>query len=377
MAKRKGKSQRRIKGWQQRLAAGEELDRTARRQGFSQRAVKLPADRLAAPEENLEELPKREGLVVGFFPGGVIVRADDQELLCGIAKTFRAPADASALAVGDEVTAAITRPNHADGQVENDRERADGMIVSRQPRRTVLSRPQPRSGKRSGAYEAEVFEKVIAANIDVLVIVASTREPPLRSSLIDRYLIIAERGKLKPLLAINKIDLARADEKVLADLRALELETVLTSAVTGQGLEDLRAALLGRRSVLAGASGVGKSTLINALVPEADAATRAIRMKDQRGRHTTSAAVVYDLPKGGVIIDTPGIRELGVGLKAGELPWYFPEFEPLSPQCKFNNCTHTHEPDCAVVRAVEEGNILPRRYESYLRILESLKGNPR
>ncbi|MCK4602480.1 MAG: ribosome small subunit-dependent GTPase A, partial [Phycisphaerae bacterium] len=148
-------------------------------------------------------------------------------------------------------------------------------------------------------------------------------------------------------------------------------------AVTGQGLEDLRAALLGRRSVLAGASGVGKSTLINALVPEADAATRAIRMKDQRGRHTTSAAVVYDLPKGGVIIDTPGIRELGVGLKAGELPWYFPEFEPLSPQCKFNNCTHTHEPDCAVVRAVEEGNILPRRYESYLRILESLKGNPR
>ena len=112
--------------------------------------------------------------------------------------------------------------------------------------------------------------------------------------------------------------------------------------------------------------------LINAIVPGAHAATRTVRAADERGRHTTSAAVVYNLSEGGILVDTPGIRELGMRLDATELPWYFPEFEPLAPNCRFNNCTHTHEPECAVIRAVEAGDIVQRRYESYLRILDTL-----
>jgi ribosome biogenesis GTPase len=107
-------------------------------------------------------------------------------------------------------------------------------------------------------------------------------------------------------------------------------------------------------------------------VPGADAATRAVRRRDRRGRHTTSAAVFYELPRGGVIIDTPGIRELGMGMRPAELSWYFPEFEPLLGGCRFGNCTHAHEPGCAVRAAVEAGRIAPRRYNSYLRILETL-----
>jgi ribosome biogenesis GTPase len=119
---------------------------------------------------------------------------------------------------------------------------------------------------------------------------------------------------------------------------------------------------------------VGKSTLINALIPEADAATNTVREKDNRGRHTTSQARIYDVPHldGGLIIDTPGIRELDLGVTAEELPWYFPEIEAVAPNCKFRDCTHTHEPGCAVQTAVEAGEIPPRRFESYLRMLNTV-----
>ena len=118
---------------------------------------------------------------------------------------------------------------------------------------------------------------------------------------------------------------------------------------------------------------MGKTALLNAIVPGTNAATKAIGRKDQRGRHTTSSAIVYELPGGGLIVDTPGVRELGMKLRADDLSWYFPEFEPLSPKCHFNDCTHTHEPDCAVRQAVEEGTVSPRRYESYLNLLASLE----
>ncbi len=371
MAKFKGKSKRRIKDWHQRYADGEDGD-DARRQGFSRRAVKLPTSRLEAPEGNLEDLPKTKGLVVGLYPGGALVRAEGVQLLCSVAKTYRAPEGSSALAVGDSVTIAVARDDHKSGPTTTDKDRADGMILARELRQTVLRRPQPRSGKRTDRYGKEIPEKVIAANIDVLGIVASTRLPPLRHELIDRFLIIAERGELTPVLVVNKIDLARPDKNVLADFESLDMPIVLCSALTGEGLDLLRQQLAGKRSVLAGASGAGKTTLINAIVPGAQAATQPVRAKDQRGRHTTSAAVVYDLPGGGLIIDTPGIRELAVQLSADQLPWYFPEFEQVAPRCKFNNCTHTHEPDCAVIAAVEDGAIPSRRYDSYLRILETI-----
>lgn len=377
MARRKGKSQRRIKDWYSRFVSGEEDGGpVARRQKLtSRREVKLPPARLDADADamtvGLGDLPKVEGMVVGFFPGGAAVRMDGADMLCGIAKTFRAPDGASAVAIGDNVTVAVTRDEHADAAAP-DRDRTDGMILSRELRRTVLARPQPRSGKYREAYDDETFEKVIAANMDVLLIVAATRRPALSHGLIDRFLIIAERGELTPVLVINKIDLGRPDEQVLGDFEALGIEIVFCSAASGEGLDALSAALASKRSVLAGASGVGKTTLVNTLLPGVNAATRTIRDKDNRGRHTTTAGVLYDLSCGGIIIDTPGIRELGMTLGADELPWYFPEFEALAGECHFNDCTHTHEPTCAVIAAVESGAISTRRYESYLRLVETL-----
>lgn len=374
MARRKGKSIRRIKDWHQRYVAGEaDADPAARRQKLSAKAVKVHPDRLAdrGASAGSDGLARVEGMVTGFFPGGVIVRVGGEELLCAVAKTFQAPSESSALTVGDDVTVALTRDGHADASGD-DKDRADGMVLSRRSRQTLLMRPRPMSAKRRGAYDGEPFEKVIAANMDALLIVAATRHPALRHGLIDRFLIIAERGELHSILALNKIDLGRPDEGVLADFEALGVEIFFCSAATGEGVESLLRALGGKRTVLAGASGVGKSTLINAMVPSARAVTRSVREKDKRGRHTTSASVVYDLADGGWLIDTPGIRELGMKLRSDELPWYFPEIEAAAPSCRFNNCTHTHEPDCAVRDAVAGGVIPRRRYDSYLRLLESL-----
>ena len=373
MAKRKGKSRQRVKNWQQRYDAGEEAEgAVARSQKLTRRAVKLPDRDLSTGGEDTDALPRVEGMVVGLFPGGAMVRVGGEVLLCQIAKTFRAPEGVTPLAVGDEVTVALTQATHRTDDLAADRDRSDGMVLQRQLRRTVLSRPQPRSGKRRDQYETETFEKVIAANMDVLLIVASTRQPPLRRGLIDRYLIAAERGEMEPVLVVNKVDLARPDEDMLGNFASLGLDIVLCSAARGDGLEDLRERMAGKSSILAGASGVGKSTLINALIPAAQAATREVRTSDQRGRHTTSAAGIYDLPGGGILVDTPGIRELGLRFEPQLLPWYFPEFDQHVAQCRFNDCSHTHEPHCAVISAVEAGQIPARRYDGYLRLLETL-----
>ncbi|MFW6133564.1 MAG: ribosome small subunit-dependent GTPase A [Planctomycetota bacterium] len=369
---RKDKSRRRIKDWQARWQAGDELDDVvAHGRRMSARGVKLREDRFATPE-NLDDLPRREGMVTGLFRGGATVRIEGIERLCGIAKTFRPPSEATPLVVGDVVTVALLTP----GQVDTagaDKDRADGMILNRRERTTVLARPSPWSAKRRDRYGTEPPAKVIAANMDALLIVAAVKRPPLRRALIDRFLIVAERGGLSPVLVVNKVDLARPDEAMLGEFRALGVEAVTTSVKTGEGLDALTASLRGRRSVLTGASGVGKTALVNRLLPGTDAPTRSVRAKDERGRHTTSAASVYDLPEGGMIVDTPGVRELGVNLSAAELPWYFPEFEPCANDCRFNDCTHTHEPDCAVRAAVERGDIPARRYHSYLRILDSIE----
>ncbi len=384
MAKHKGKSQRRIKDWRQKYLDGKTGDaRATSRESLSHRAVKLPPSRLAEPGSNLDELPCVEGMITGLFPGGAMVRPADGEgeLLCGVAKAFRPPAGSehlSPIAVGDEVTAAVAED--AKQAAEGDKDRADGMIIARKPRRTVLARPAPKAGRHRDEYGPQPVQKVVAANMDTLLVVSSTRRPRFRPGLVDRFLIIAERGEMAPLLVVNKTDLAAPDEKLLAEFRAVELPIYQTSAITGSGVDELRRELAGRRSVLAGASGVGKSELVNALVPGAGAKTRSIRMKDNRGRHTTAAASVYDLPpaedagEGGILIDTPGIRELAIDLSPEQLPWYFPEFEDVAQDCKFNDCTHTHEPGCAVKDAVKQGQIPSGRYQRYLRILETITG---
>jgi ribosome biogenesis GTPase len=433
MAKRKGKGKagRRIKDWRERFSAGENPDDNAQRgRKPGVRAVKLPPSRLAAPEENLENLPKKEGLIVGVYRRAVSVLIEGRICCCAVAKTFRCPPNASALAVGDMVTVAVSadlasQPAGPDA----DKEQMDGFVLARRLRQTALSRPKPTSTKRQDQYQPEIFEQVIAANMDQILIVASMVQPKFRRRLIDRYLIVAQRGELAPLLVINKVDLRRPEQDLLDDMRLLGLDVLCCSAETHEGLDELRLRLAGKRTVLAGASGVGKSTLVNSLIPEADAVTRTVRPKDLRGRHTTVAATVYYLPDpadmglavpppapavlrgwaaekalepaqetsdawqqpvapsaqrdrqaplpfiippGGMIVDTPGVRELGFTIDAAKLPWYFPEFEPFVHQCRFSNCTHTHEPACAVIAAVERGEVPARRFESYIMILQSL-----
>ncbi|MFP3937950.1 MAG: ribosome small subunit-dependent GTPase A [Phycisphaerae bacterium] len=373
MPRRKGKSKYRIRDVSKLYEEGRDVeDLAAGKSGMGRRGVKLREDRFALSDEEIDGLPCAEGMVTGLFRGGASVRVDRRELLCGIAKTFRAPEGFSPLAVGDDVTVALATPLE-EIATEGNKDRADGMILSRQDRRSALIRPRPVGGRVTDPYRDDPVKQVIAANMDVLLIVASTREPKVRHTTIDRFLIVAEHGEMKPVVVVNKIDLHKPEERLVAQLHELSISTVCCSAVTGDGVEELREILAGKRSVLAGPSGVGKSTLINALIPEANAATRSVRAKDERGRHTTSSAVVYDLPDEGLIVDTPGVRELGIDLQVRDLPWYFPDIAEHALNCRFNDCTHTIEPQCAVKEAVEMGRLPQRRYDSYLRILESLQ----
>ena len=235
------------------------------------------------------------------------------------------------------------------------------------PRRTKLSRP--------GDVGARIQEQVIAANIDTIVIVASSGQPRFKPGVVDRYLIIAQRGGVEPLLCLNKIDLLDGEAPhEFEPYEHIGVRVVRTSCETGEGIDELRDALQGKLAVFAGQSGVGKTSLINALSPDLDLETRQISATTEKGKHTTSTARLYELSGDLRVIDTAGIRKLGLGaMHEQDLPLYFPEFEDYNDQCKFRNCTHTHEPDCAVQKAVESGDILDQRYRSYLRIRESLE----
>lgn len=224
--------------------------------------------------------------------------------------------------------------------------------------------------------------QIIAANLDQAVLVATLTNPETSTTFIDRFLATAEAYQVPAVLAFNKIDLLDTEEwrNRLEELKALYesigYPVVTMSAATGEGADALRAQLAGKMSLLSGNSGVGKSSIINLLVPDAHVRVGDVSHTHHKGMHTTTFSELLDLPDGGAIIDTPGVKAFGtIDFERAEVAHYFPEIFKISDDCRFNNCTHTHEPGCAVLEAVEQGMIAPSRFTSYLSILDEDPNN--
>ena len=291
------------------------------------------------------------GWIVRQESGFYTVQTDQGTLICKLRGRLKhGRSDGDFIAVGDRVS--IHRL--ADGS---------GMIEEVAPRKHALVRldPRPRG----------VYQQVLLANLDQLVFVFACAQPEPRLRMLDRFLVIAEKQDIPALIVANKVDLvgkkvAREIFSVYADLG---YGLIYTSAQSGLGLKELRAALDGRISGLAGPSGVGKSSLLNAIQPELGLAVREVSELTDKGKHTTVVRQMFPLTTGGYVADLPGLKSLALwDTQPEELDGYFPELRDLVPQCAYNNCTHTDEPGCAVVSAVEAGTVDYRRYESYVRM---------
>ena len=279
----------------------------------------------------------------------VVEVADGSQYRCGIRRILKTLAidGRNAVAVGDCIW---FRPSGT----------RQGMIEKVATRKGTITRRYQRR------------EHIIASNVDQLLIVSAIESPGVKLPLIDRYLISAEKGGVRPIIVLNKIDLADlADYQWIIGLYAqLGYETIATSAADGRGVERLRAILTGGVTAFSGQSGVGKSTLLNAIQPGLNLRVREVSDWTSKGKHTTTFAELIRLEKGGgYVVDTPGLRQFELwGLDPAEIEAYFIEFRPYIPKCKFPDCSHTHESECSVKEAVHWGQIDAGRYESYLKL---------
>jgi ribosome biogenesis GTPase len=233
----------------------------------------------------------------------------------------------------------------------------------------IIERVEPRRGVLSRASRGR--QHVLVSNVDQVIIVTSAAEPRLKPNLIDRFLVSAEKAGIRPVICINKIDLVNpADLLPLVGVYSqLGYEVLLASATAGFGVDRLRHRLAGKESVIAGQSGVGKSSLLNAVEPELDLRVQEVSVETEKGRHTTTTAELIPLSIGGYVVDTPGIRQFQLwDVISEEVAGFFRDLRPYVSRCRFPDCTHTHEDDCAVKDAVADGWIDTRRYESYVQI---------
>jgi len=294
------------------------------------------------------------GVVVKIAGAGVFVDTAGGPLRCRMRGSFKQfeMNQEHAVAVGDRVKIL-------------DAGEDEGVVVEVLERKSKLSRLDP---------TIKSAEKVVVANVDQVIIVASIREPKLRLRLIDRYLVACEKGELDAIICLNKIDLADGDDyrALMAPYQAVGYRVIFTSAVEQSGIDELRDTLAGRSSVLSGHSGVGKSSLLEKVQPGLKLACAPVTGYG-KGKHRTTHAELIGLEVGGYVVDTPGIREFGLWrVEAGEIEAYFREIEPHVADCKFPGCTHLSEPGCAVLRALENGEISRERYESYRALFEEL-----
>ncbi len=249
----------------------------------------------------------------------------------------------------------------------------EGMIADVEPRKTVLSRADNLDQQK---------EHLIAANVDLVLITVSVVHPPLKTNIIDRYIIASDRGGMDYAIVVNKIDMIQNPDEEVERYMFEEAQKAYAiagipffgvSASTGEGMDRLMELMKGKASVFSGQSGVGKSSLINTLTGS-NLPTREGVQRTKKGSHTTTTAILLPLPCGGWIVDTPGIRSFGLWeIDKSHVAAYFDEIIRYAPGCAFANCTHTHEEKCAVIAAVEEDKIHPFRYQSYCAILEQLE----
>jgi ribosome biogenesis GTPase len=294
-----------------------------------------------------------EALVVHYRRNHYELRLPDGgRLVAASRSTTRTPhGDATLITVGDHVRVDVER----------------AVIEEVLPRRNRIS--------RASKIHREV-EQVLVANVDRLVVVSSVQDPYLKPGLIDRYLLAARRFDIEALVCLNKVDLAPRElwEEVAESYKESGVAVLECSALSGAGLEELREALRDRVSVLSGQSGVGKSSLLNALDPDLKLPVGEVMRQARKGRHTTTHSRLIPFRFGGYVADTPGIKEFTLWrMTPQEVGALYPEIQEWAAGCRFHNCSHTHEPDCAVAEAAEAGKIPPLRYRTYLQILESLE----
>lgn len=244
----------------------------------------------------------------------------------------------------------------------------EGNIVEIEERQNYIVRKSVNLSKQT---------HIIASNIDQVFLLITLNNPPTFPAFIDRFLVTAEAYHIPSILVFNKIDTYTPEQEKEVDALAAVYDTIgyttlKIAASSGQNVEAIETLMQDKVSMFAGHSGVGKSTLINALAPELNLKTAAISSQHQQGTHTTTFAEMFALPKGMKLIDTPGIKGFGVvDMQVEEIGDYFPEFIALKPQCKFHNCLHQSEPNCAVIKAYEAGEIAKSRYENYLQLLKN------
>jgi ribosome biogenesis GTPase len=295
--------------------------------------------------------PTEPGLIVRSQSGFFTVQTESGVRTCSLRGRLKQGKHVGDLAaVGDRVQ--VT--SQPDGT---------GTIESIEPRTRSLVRLDPRP--------QGVYQQVLLANPDQAVFVFACANPSPHLRMLDRFLVIAEKQEIPAFIVANKVDLAGQEQAqaLFGIYPALGYPVLYTSATTGAGVEELRKRLAGRVSALAGPSGVGKSSLLNAVQPGLGLAVSGISAAFHKGRHTTTARELFALDGGGYVADTPGLRSLALwDTEPEELDGYFREIAPLVAQCQFNDCNHKTEPGCAVRAAVEAGTVSPERYDSYLRL---------
>lgn len=299
------------------------------------------------------------GLVVKAQSGFFTVETEDkQRIVCQIpGRLKKERLDTAIVAVGDRVTISLDEPGK-------------GVIEFVSERISVLSRARPGRDVRKVLSDQE---QVLVANPDQVIFVFSIRRPRPSLRKLDRLLVVAEMNELPVLICINKIDLALLDEakETFKIYEQIGYQVIYTSAVQGTGVDELRRLLRGKISVMTGSSGVGKTSLLNAIQPGLGLQVRAVSGATDKGLHTTRHVELVSLDVDGYVADTPGIRAVALfDLEPGEMDGYFREIAPLVVNCQFSDCTHRHEPKCAVLAAVKSDQISFERYDSYLRLRE-------